>query len=30
MDFSRLSKSYDFRGVFGRDFSVEDFVSLGY
>jgi hypothetical protein len=30
MDFSLLSKSYDFRGVFGRDFSFEDYVALGY
>lgn len=30
MDFSLLSKSYDFRGVFGRDFSTEDYVSLGF
>lgn len=30
MDFSILSKSYDFRGVFGRDFSTEDYVTLGF
>ncbi|MFB0964773.1 MAG: hypothetical protein QMC36_03650 [Patescibacteria group bacterium] len=30
MDFSLLSKSYDFRGVFGRDFVTEDYVTLGF
>lgn len=30
MDFSLLSKSYDFRGVFGRDFTTQDYVSLGF
>lgn len=30
MDLSLLSKSYDFRGVFGRDFSTGDYVALGF
>lgn len=30
MDLSLLSKSYDFRGVFGRDFSTPDYEVLGF